>query len=234
MTHILNILKLPTEWWRILSLFGLSVFFVYFGIDHFINPDFYLSIMPPAFPLHADQSQKQRLQEPINQLHETLINIMVISDSTNFEERYKYLEPIISEYFDINLISRVVLSRYWKTIEEKDKIKFTDLFKKLTISTYVSRFNSYNNQIFKKISVERLKENRFLVKTEFRKLEGSPITFNYIVQKNNQKWRIISVIANGINDLSLKRAEYAALIKKDGFDVLVTKLEQKIRDSQTN
>ena len=53
MTHILNILKLPTEWWRILSLFGLSVFFVYFGIDHFINPDFYLSIMPPAFPLHA-------------------------------------------------------------------------------------------------------------------------------------------------------------------------------------
>ena len=54
MTHILNILKLPTEWWRILSLFGRSVFFVYFGIDHFINPDFYLSIMPPAFPLHAE------------------------------------------------------------------------------------------------------------------------------------------------------------------------------------
>ena len=53
-THILNILKLPTEWWRILSLFGLSVFFVYFGIDHFVNPDFYLSIMPPAFPLHAE------------------------------------------------------------------------------------------------------------------------------------------------------------------------------------
>ena len=52
--NILNILKLPTEWWRILSLFGLSVFFVYFGIDHFINPDFYLSIMPPAFPLHAE------------------------------------------------------------------------------------------------------------------------------------------------------------------------------------
>ena len=54
MTHILNVLKLPTEWWRVLSLFGLSVFFVYFGIDHFINPDFYLSIMPPAFPLHAE------------------------------------------------------------------------------------------------------------------------------------------------------------------------------------
>ena len=24
------------------------------GVDHFINPDFYLSIMPPAFPLHLE------------------------------------------------------------------------------------------------------------------------------------------------------------------------------------
>ena len=52
--NILNTLRLPTEWWRILSLLGLSLFFVYFGIDHFVNPDFYLSIMPPAFPLHAE------------------------------------------------------------------------------------------------------------------------------------------------------------------------------------
>ena len=47
-------LKLPVGWWRKLVLFGLSAFFIYFGIDHFVNPDFYLSIMPPAFPLHEE------------------------------------------------------------------------------------------------------------------------------------------------------------------------------------
>ena len=41
-------------------------------------------------------------------------------------------------------------------------------------------------------------------------------------------------IANGINDLSLKRAEYAAIIKKEGFDALVIRLKQKIQDSQDN
>ena len=51
---MLKVLQLPTQWWRKLSLFGLSLFFIYFGIDHFINPEFYLSIMPPAFPLHAE------------------------------------------------------------------------------------------------------------------------------------------------------------------------------------
>ena len=47
-------LKLPAGIWKNFVLFGLSVFFIYFGIDHFINPDFYLSIMPPSFPLHEE------------------------------------------------------------------------------------------------------------------------------------------------------------------------------------
>ena len=51
---MLKVLELATQWWRKFSLFGLSLFFIYFGIDHFINPEFYLSIMPPAFPLHAE------------------------------------------------------------------------------------------------------------------------------------------------------------------------------------
>ena len=194
----------------------------------------FLFLTLTALTLHAEKKQEQIMQEPINQLHEALINIMIISNSTSFEERYEYLEPIISKNFDIALISKVILSRFWKSIDGETKIKFIDLFKKLTISTYVSRFDSYNNQIFKNVSIEQLKENRFLVKTEFKKLEENPIPFNYIIQKNDQKWRIISVIADGINDLSLKRAEYAAIIKKEGFDTLVTKLEQKIRDSQTN
>ena len=46
--------KLPYGWWKKLVLFGLAAFFINVGIDHFINPDFYLSIMPPAFPMHLE------------------------------------------------------------------------------------------------------------------------------------------------------------------------------------
>jgi uncharacterized membrane protein len=53
-SNIFKALKLPIEWWRKLSLFGLALFFIYFGIDHFINLEFYLSIMPPVFPLHTE------------------------------------------------------------------------------------------------------------------------------------------------------------------------------------
>ena len=52
-TNFIAVLQLPTGWWKKLVLFGLAAFFINAGVDHFVNPDFYLSIMPPAFPLHS-------------------------------------------------------------------------------------------------------------------------------------------------------------------------------------
>ena len=47
-------LMLPEGIWKKIVLIGLAAFFINVGIDHFVNPDFYLSIMPPAFPLHIE------------------------------------------------------------------------------------------------------------------------------------------------------------------------------------
>ena len=49
-----KLIKLPKGIRRKIVLLSLAIFFIYFGIDHFINPDFYLSIMPPSFPLHHE------------------------------------------------------------------------------------------------------------------------------------------------------------------------------------
>ena len=54
MNYLLEILNLPDSNYKKMILFGLAMFFIFFGIDHLINPEFYLSIMPPAFPLHKE------------------------------------------------------------------------------------------------------------------------------------------------------------------------------------
>ena len=46
--------QLPSSLWKKIVLIVLAIFFTYTGIDHFANADFYLSIMPPAFPLHEE------------------------------------------------------------------------------------------------------------------------------------------------------------------------------------
>ena len=54
LSNLSSLMKLPTGWWKKLVLFGLSAFFINVGVDHFVNPEFYLSIMPPVFPLHLE------------------------------------------------------------------------------------------------------------------------------------------------------------------------------------
>ena len=47
-------LHVPASWYRLLLLLALSLFFINVGVDHFINPDFYLNIMPDYLPFHAE------------------------------------------------------------------------------------------------------------------------------------------------------------------------------------
>ena len=54
MNYLLEILNLPDSNYKKMILFGLAMFFIFFGIDHLVNPEFYLSIMPPSFPLHLE------------------------------------------------------------------------------------------------------------------------------------------------------------------------------------
>tara|TARA_B100001027_G_scaffold187656_1_gene140509 strand:- start:106 stop:519 length:414 start_codon:yes stop_codon:yes gene_type:complete len=54
MNNFLKIFNLPKGIKKKFVILGLAVFFIYFGIDHFINPEFYLSIMPESFPLHDE------------------------------------------------------------------------------------------------------------------------------------------------------------------------------------
>ncbi len=54
------------------------------------------------------------------------------------------------------------------------------------------------------------------------------------MQPNNGRWSIMSVIADGVNDLSLKRTEYKAIIKEKGFDGLVNDIENKIKNHENS
>ena len=45
-------LQLPKRLGKKLGLLGLSAFFVVAGVNHFVNPDFYVAMMPPYLPAY--------------------------------------------------------------------------------------------------------------------------------------------------------------------------------------
>ncbi len=195
-----------------------------------------LLISLTSFQVVADTDNELEIQKPVIALHDALLQLMKNAGTNSFTDRYDSLAPVIKQNFDTALISKVVLSRYWQALDEIKQDEFIDLFNHLTISTYVSRFDSYSDEKFMLISIEQMKKNRYMVKTELLITNKDDVSFNYIVQNdpdNDGNWKIISVIANGINDLALKRAEYSAVIQDKGYDSLLTDIRQKISDLET-
>ncbi len=47
-----HMLQLPRRRGKRFALLGLGVFFMVAGVNHFLNPDFYVPMMPPYLPAH--------------------------------------------------------------------------------------------------------------------------------------------------------------------------------------
>lgn len=190
-------------------------------------------ILPGAYAQEQNNAQEQDgPDQVVNYLHAKLLEVMKKADELDYAARYKILEPVISTNFDTPLIAKVILSRQWDELNEEKRREFIELFNQLSTATYASRFDSYDGEEFNIITSEQLKKGRLLLKTELTRNSKKPVNLDYLMHKNNGHWMIISVIADGVNDLSLKRAEYAAVIRDKGYDGLLDDIRSKIRDME--
>ena len=71
--------------------------------------------------------------------------------------------------------------------------------------------------------------NTVLVKTNLIKSDGSPVALNYLLRPSDGIWRIIDVFLDArFSELARLRADYTAVIKRDGFEKLINTIEARI------
>jgi phospholipid transport system substrate-binding protein len=140
--------------------------------------------------------------------------------------RVAQLAPVVEASFDFATISRIVTGRYWKDTNTEQQVRFTAAFAALSTATYAQNFSSFDNERFATLRSEDQRGGK-LVLTELTTGDGSKVTLNYLLRQNNGHWQIVNVIAQGVSDLALKRADYTAVIKAEGIDSLINKLAQK-------
>ena len=162
----------------------------------------------------------------VEKLHESLLMAMHGGAQLGLKGREEMLAPVIESSFDFESICRIVTGRYWKSASDDQKTRFTSAFKKLSVATYASNFSSFSGEKFQTEGSEADHE-ALIVRTTLRPTEGEPVALNYLLRRSNDSWRIMNVVAQGVSDLSLKRADYTAVIKTEGFDSLINRLESK-------
>ena len=72
-----------------------------------------------------------------------------------------------------------------------------------------------------------------IVKTRIVRANGEPVSIDYLVRQNGGAWQIADIYLDGvISQLATQRSEFGAILRRDGFDGLISALQRKV-DSLT-
>lgn len=189
-------------------------------------------LMPLAFllafatvlPAFAGESAS----ETVRRLQAALLQSM--HEARDYPRRVAQLSPVIRQTHDLPAIARIALGRHWRGLTTVQRNRFVDVFSRLSVSVYAGRFKSWAGERFVIDTEKPSRHGRMLVKTRLLRHGGKPVHLNYLLRRKDGRWRIINVIANGVSDLALKRADYSYEIRRHGFEALISRLESKIAD----
>ena len=164
----------------------------------------------------------------VARLHDALLESMQSSGSVDDEKRRATLQPVLEATYDLDFVGRSVMRKYWKALDDEQRKRFADTFRELCIGTYVDKFDEYSGQRFEMVGQRRLKRGSVLIQTRLLRPDKDPVQLEYVLVQRGDRWMIVNVVADGVSDLALKRAEYGSVMEKEGFESLLAKLQAKI------
>jgi len=176
----------------------------------------------------AEVDETEVASQVVQGFQAELLNVMQQGDKLDFEQRFEQLKPVVIKTHDLAKITRIIVSKEWKNLTIKQKQDLIQRFSTLSIASYSHYFKSFSGESFNIESVKQLSPGQIYVHTFLVLPDDKDVSMDYLLKKTGDDWRIINIITNGVSDLALKRSEYVAVIKKSGFDVLITEISAKI------
>lgn len=188
-----------------------------------------------AVVFSASDSASESPEQVIQKLQSSLLQVMRESEQLGYEGRFKFLEPVIEQSHDLELIIKTILgATYWSQLDKEQKNLVIDTFRQLSIATYAGRFNQYEGEQFEVIEQRALPHEQTLVRSQLTKSDGGTVNFDYVLQQTEGRWRIVNILFDGVSDLAIKRGEYRAIMQRDGFQALIELLKEKISLTRQN
>jgi phospholipid transport system substrate-binding protein len=191
-----------------------------------------LAVGAGYFPTSSYAQTPAEPKAKVQAFYDSLLETMQQGEQLGFEGRYKKLEPVIHETFDVPTMAKIAIGAEWTKFTPEQKEKVLTVFDEYMVTTYAARFKSYKNQKFEVGEVKEPAENRRLVETRLIRSNGEPIALNYLFRPAaDGDWKIIDVYLSGaISEMARMRSDFSSTVTGGGADGITTALEDKIVD----
>ncbi len=177
---------------------------------------------------NAENQSTATARQVVESFQNELISVMKTGKGTDFSGRYNRLYDAVTQSHDLPKIARIVVGKEWEKLSESQQKQLVDVFSKLSVASYAHNFKDYAGEAFDFESEEETTRGGVVIHTRLKIPDEKDVKFDYMLKEQGSSWRIINIIANGVSDLALKRSEYTAVLQREGFDALITKINEKI------
>ena len=168
----------------------------------------------------------------VENLHQALINIMKNADLLGWQGRYDQLQAVLRQAYDFSGMTRIAAGSHWKAFTELQKANMIEAFCRLSIATYASRFKDYRGERFETIKVEELPQTSpsVIVRTKLITTDDRGVELSYRLRIVKGVWKIVDVFYRGtISELANKRAQYLTVLNQSGYEKLLQRMHEKIK-----
>jgi len=152
----------------------------------------------------------------VRALHAALVAVAADAAHTSRDERYRLLEPTILATHDLPYIAELTIRRQWRDLDAEERHRFVAAFTRLSVMTYASRFAGVGPDAFTLRGTEPAGDGRLEVHAAIVRPGEDDISLDYLLHVRDGEWRIVNILADGVSDLALKRAQYQRVLGDGG------------------
>ena len=155
------------------------------------------------------------------------ISILGDEGLNNNDKNIQFTDLVMSS-IDMNLISKFVLSRYWKTASDQQKISYLNAFEEYFISSYANKLDQYSGEKIVIVSSEAAK--KFVIVKSNIVRDGADtlkIELNWRLLTRDGQTKIIDLSIEGISLIIAQREEFQSFLSNnnESLDALINRLK---------
>jgi phospholipid transport system substrate-binding protein len=132
--------------------------------------------------------------------------------------RRKKFVSLMDQYFAMDVVSRFVLGRYWRSISKEEIDEFSVLLQNYLALNYANQFKEFNGEQFV-VGNETQKNKDTFVDSQFVRPNGPPINIVWRMRMFDDSYKIIDVSIEGLSMGITQRDEFTSVIQQNNDDV---------------
>jgi phospholipid transport system substrate-binding protein len=158
----------------------------------------------------------------------SLVEVMKEAKALGVRGRYERLHPIVERAFHVPLMTQMATAGSWTDASGEKRREMVDAFRRMNISTLATLFDGYKGETFQIVGERDGPQHTRIVETQLIKSDKSTNDIAYVARQFSSRWYLIDVVVDrGISEVSVRRSEYARILKDQGIDGLIAVLNGK-------